>query len=83
MVQLQKSWGWGLVPSDYVTKKTELAPGETLLSGVQRKPKYVYTSNEIAIITNGFAGLLAQTIGVAYHVRAWTENVVRRSSSRK
>lgn len=66
--QTLKTWGWAVVPSDYSTQKTELIPPKNALAGAGKRPKYTYTSNEIAIFIQGFRGLAEDTQAIAHRV---------------
>ncbi len=58
---IPREWGYGVVPSEYATNKTTLAPPLTLLHDVTRVPKYTYAAAQIDIYTGEFIALGAET----------------------
>jgi len=61
MMRLPIVWGYGVVPSEYATNKTDLAPALSLLSDIERVPKYRYSSAELIRYSTEFTILGSET----------------------
>jgi hypothetical protein len=60
--------GFAVLPSQYATNKTKLAPPSGLLFPVNREPKYIYSSAEINAFSILFRQLGDRTGGLAHQI---------------